>query len=246
MNSLALIFVATTTSFGSLVPASVPENLRAGADDCMRAMYEGRVDDAVRGAENLLAGHPDQPSAHLLYVSALQAQLEARPGRDLERAFRAAVGRAQSAARKVIQKQPRDYWGRYALAGATGALALQELHTRQWLPALRHAWTGVTILRQLQADYPNQVDIEFGMGCYEYWVSRYTGFPRGGEGALEGIRKLYKVLRGGDCAKYAAARELKRILHEEKRFSELGALTVGASIAATEPGQSIVAYAERQ
>lgn len=232
--------VCTALAAMAAGPADLPVDLERGAHGCMQAIFDGRIGEALDTAEVLCARYPGVPAALLLRVSALQARLSGNMTRKAEGEFYTAADLAIAAATRVLVTDADDYWAQYTVAGAQGAKALHELDQKRWLAALRHAWAGVNLLRELKDAYPSQVDLDFGIGCYEYWVTRYAGISgnRGGS-ALQGIRRLYTVAAQGDFTRLPAATQLLKILATERRFDEARVLAARMGLKA--PGSACVA-----
>jgi hypothetical protein len=203
---LAAGVVASPQQTGSVVAAMQPtRSVAAGAADreyraALDLLYDGRADAAQARLRELEESHPDDPVPLYLQALVLAWTVEQQPeSRALDRALEQAADRAFAAADARLRADPEDARARFARGAARGVRSRHHLFRAQRAEAARTAAQMREDLLAARARDPEDADVLFGLGLYDYYVDVLPRFAR--------LLRFLSRLPGGDRARGLAAIE---------------------------------------
>ena len=203
---LAAGVVASPQPISSVVAAAQPTSsvVAAAADREYRAaldlLYDGRADAAQARLRELETSHPDDPVPLYLQALVLAWTVEQQPeSRALDRALEQAADRAFAAADARLRADPEDVRARFARGAARGVRSRHHLFRAQRAEAARTAAQMREDLLAARARDPEDADVLFGLGLYDYYVDVLPRFAR--------LLRFLSRLPGGDRARGLAAIE---------------------------------------
>ena len=154
-------------------------------------LYDGRPAAAQARLRELEESHPDDPVPVYLQALALAWIVEQQPettARDRE--LEQAADRAFSAADARLRADPDDARARFARGAASGVRSRHHLFRAQRADAARTAAQMRDDLLAARARDPEDADVLFGLGLYDYYVDVLPRFAR--------LLRFLSRLPGGD------------------------------------------------
>ncbi len=125
---------------------------------------------------------------------------------------------------RALTKDSKDEWALFFMGGAEGFKGTYEARYERWITAFRYGWRGVSMLMKLSDMKSGIVDINYGIGYYEYWRSAMMKtlwwMPGVKDKREEGIKKIYIAFDKGLYTQVAASAALIEILINENRVEE--------------------------
>lgn len=116
----------------------------------------------------------------------------------------------------ITGRAKTDSWVKFYKGSALSYLAFFEGRREKYLPAIGHAISGISLLKKITKINPLFYDAYFGIGSYNYWVSRITRFvnwlPLIPDKRESGIQMVKQAVEKGKFTQYAAMNELIWIL----------------------------------
>jgi hypothetical protein len=210
---LAAGVVAAPQPTRSVVAAVQDRDYRTAMD----LLYDGRAAEAQARLSRLGEAHPDDPVALYLQALALAWIVEQRPDSTaLDRTLEQAADRAWAMADARLRADPSDARALFARGAASGVRSRHHLFRLRRADAARTAAQMREDLRAARAQDPEDADVLFGLGLYDYYVDV---LPR----AARLLRFLTR-LPGGDRARGLAA------IEEASRASTLHAVEAQAQL----------------
>jgi len=180
VSPAATLLVAATTVAAPqpptpLVAAEHDPEYRAALD----LLYDGRGAECQARLAALEAKHPDDPVPVYLQALALEWALEQRPeSTELDRAVEQAAERAWTAADARLRKDGSDARARFARGAASGVRSRYHLFRLHRAEAARAAAQMREDLLLARARDPQDADVQFGLGLYDYYVDVLPRFAR--------------------------------------------------------------------
>jgi hypothetical protein len=204
---LAAGVVASPQPTGSVVAGAADREYRAALD----LLYDGRAPAAQARLLELAEAHPRDPVPLYLQALALAWIVEQQPestARDRE--LEQAADRAWSFADAQLRADPDDARARFARGAARGVRSRHHLFRAQRAEAARTAAQMRDDLRAARVQDPEDADVLFGLGLYDYYVDVLPRFAR--------LLRFFARLPGGDRARGL------RAIEEAARTSTLHAV----------------------
>jgi tetratricopeptide (TPR) repeat protein len=111
------------------------------------------------------------------------------------------------------------------IKGSTLALKAYYLGRKgEWWQALKAGMRGISILRELNEDWPECIDIELGIGTFLYWKSarmkQFYWMPFIKDQRTDGMQMLEKVIKEGEFLPWVAISNLAWMLLDQNRPQE--------------------------
>jgi hypothetical protein len=179
-----------------VVAAAADRDYRAALD----LLYDGRADAAQARLRELEGAHPGDPVPVYLQALALAWIVEQQPettARDRE--VEEAADRAFAVADARLRADPEDARALFARGAARGVRSRHHLFRAQRGDAARTAAQMREDLLAARARDPEDADVLFGLGLYDYYVDVLPRFAR--------LLRFLSRLPGGDRARGLAAIE---------------------------------------
>ena len=174
----------------SVVAAVQDKDYRAALD----LLYDGRAAAAQARLLELERLHPDDPVAVYIQALALAWVVEQQPeSTALDRALEQAADRAWTAADARLRADSKDARARFARGAASGVRSRYHLFRLHRAEAARTAAQMREDLLAARAQDPDDADVQFGLGLYDYYVDVLPRFAR--------LLRFLSRLPGGDRAR---------------------------------------------
>jgi tetratricopeptide (TPR) repeat protein len=200
-------------------------------------IYRERFRDAEDEARKIIKKYPAHPAGYFFMAAAIDAWMSTHCCDSREFEFYRFCDLAVEKGEKIIEKNNDDQWARFFIGGVEGYKGTYEARFGRWITAFRYGWKGVSILSQLKDHGSKLVDIDYGIGSYEYWRSAMMKSLRWMPGVADkrsqGIEKLHKAQTKGMYTRLAAATGLIDIYLNEKNYDK--ALTIADNALETYP-----------
>jgi hypothetical protein len=202
-----LIAAAALLMAAGVVASPADREYRAALD----LLYDGRWAEAQARLRDLEQSHPDDPVPIYLQALALAWTLEQQPeSAALDRTLEQAADRAWTAADMRLRADPDDARARFARGAASGVRSRYHLFRAHRAEAARTAAQMREDLLAARARDPEDADVQFGLGLYDYYVDVLPRFAR--------LLRFLSRLPGGDRARGL------RAIEEAARASTLHAV----------------------
>lgn len=187
----------------------------------IKYIYNEQFDEAKDEARKIIKRYPVHPVGYFFMAVTIDSWMTTHFSDKQEDEFYRFCELAVEKGEKILEKQPDDEWVKFFIGGAEGYKGTYEARYERWITAFRYGWKGVSILMQLQDRQSAIVDINYGIGSYEYWRSALMKnlwwMPGVEDKRREGIDKLLRVKNDGLYTKAAAAVTLIDIYLNEKK-----------------------------
>jgi tetratricopeptide (TPR) repeat protein len=194
------------------------------ASQCIHSIYNADFKQAEQEARRLIKAHPDHPAGYFFLAVVLDVWMEHYQSTAKEEEFYRYCDLAIEKGEALLDADRRNVWAQFFVGGADGYKGTYESRQGRWITAFRYGWKGVSTLMDLRKACPEMKDIDYGVGCYEYWRSAMTRLLRWLPGVEdrreEGIRKLVDVNQNGLFTRFPAAAALVSIYCNEKRYGD--------------------------
>jgi hypothetical protein len=180
----------------SVVAAVQDREYRAALD----LLYDGQPAAAQARLQELARSYPDDPVPVYLEALVLAWIVEQQPqSTALDRTLEQAADRAWTAADARLRADPDDVRALFARGAASGVRSRHHLFRARRAEAARTAVQMREDLLAARARDPQDADVQFGLGLYDYYVDVLPRFAR--------LLRFFSRLPGGDRARGLAAIE---------------------------------------
>jgi tetratricopeptide (TPR) repeat protein len=210
---------------------------------------------AEEEAKKIIKKYPHHPAGYFFYATSLEALMNYYETTKREEEFYKFCDIAIEKAENLLAKNKDDDWALFFLGGADGIKGTYEFRNEKWITSFRHGWKGVSNLLELKKKNPQIIDVNFGIGTYDYWRSSMTKvlwwMPGMENRSTQGIEELYESAKNGIYTRISSYANLVTILNNEKRFAE--ALAIAEEMLEKYPknirfllGKAIALYGEQK
>jgi hypothetical protein len=199
-----LLFVALSFLPGLLEAAEIePLKLHKGRPNPdviqgINHLYDLEFDEAERLFSKIVAEKPDYPAGYFYLAMATWSRLSVGfwTAANLKE-FVERIDLTISVAKQGIEKNEKDSRNYFYLGGALGFKGRFELMQQKWFSSYNLAYDAIQALRTCQELDPDNKDVLLGLGIYDYYTAKLSGFlkfltylflHRGDKD--EGLRKL--------------------------------------------------------
>ncbi len=175
--------------------------------------------------QRLIESYPDHPMGYFFMAATIQSKMmdyeSDQWNQDFYRYIRSAIDFAE---KNEAKNQDHDLWSMFYHGSALCYLAFYEGRNGDYLKAVSHGLSGISILKKIVKIDPEFYDACFGIGSYKYWRSQKTKFlnwlPLVSDDREEGIDLIRQAVEKGKYTQYAAMNELIWILLDAGRAEE--------------------------
>ncbi|HEV7502860.1 MAG TPA: hypothetical protein VGQ33_22735, partial [Vicinamibacteria bacterium] len=182
--------IAAALLLAAAVAAPQDKDYRAALD----LLYDGRAPEAQARLTALEQAHPEDPVPAYVQALALAWIVEQRPETtDRDRDLEQATDRAWAKADAHVRADPTDARALFARGAASGLRSRRHLFRLQRAEAARAAAQMREDLLAARALDPDDADVLFGLGLYDYYVDVLPRFAR--------VLRFLSRLPGGDRAR---------------------------------------------
>lgn len=179
--------IAAALLLAAAVAAPQDRDYRAALD----LFYDGRAAEAQSRLVVLQDAHPEDPVPAYLQALVLAWRVEQAPqDAALDRAFTDSVDRAWAVADALVRADPADARARFARGAAFGVRSRYHLFRLHRTEAARAAAQMREDLLAARARDPDDADVLFGLGLYDYYVDVLPRYAR--------VLRFLSRLPGGD------------------------------------------------
>jgi tetratricopeptide (TPR) repeat protein len=187
-------------------------------------IYNERFKEAEDEARKIIRRYPSHPAGYFFMAATIDSWMITHQSDKRENEFYRFCDVAVEKGEVLLGKNPRDQWAKFFIGGTEGYKGTFEARYERWITAFRNGWKGVSVLMQMRENRSDIVDIDFGIGCYNYWRSALMKslwwMPGVSDKRAEGIEKLVQVRNHGVYTKVGASLSLLEIYINERRFGD--------------------------
>ncbi len=242
MNKLSKIFFLLMVFFfvnlwsQELIYSDQPEvdkRINQLIDLGLDSVDRGNFDQSFKYFEEIKATIPDHPAGYFFKSSVVLWIMIHFREYDLEKDFLDESERGIKVAERFLKKNRDDVWGTFYHAGLLGFKGIYYFETGSFFSAFFDGLKGVDLLRKVRKLDDSIVDVQFGLGLYNFWSNYYYyKILRDRKAKAKkqvGIDELLDTVKRGKYTKDEAAKALLRIYYEEEEYDkviELGSAEV--------------------
>jgi tetratricopeptide (TPR) repeat protein len=187
-------------------------------------VYKDDFESAEIEAKKMIRRYPDHPAPYFFAAIAADAWMAHYWSKSRENEFYKYCDLAISKGEELLERNRNDEWAKFFIAGSDGYKGTYEARFERWITAFRYGWQGVSKLIDMESAGTTVVDVNYGIGSYDYWRSAMIQtlwfMPKVDDRRQKGIDRLYMVKEKGVYTKDAAAAALVDILLNEKKYEE--------------------------
>jgi tetratricopeptide (TPR) repeat protein len=203
---------------------SLPGDMHASALASLDFIFKEDFKNAEEEAKKIIRAYPEHPAGYFFQAAVVDAWMLRYQTNKREAEFYRLCDQSVEKSEKMLVKDPNDDWARFFQGGAEGYKGTYEARYERYITAFRFGWKGVSIFLKMESSGSKLVDINFGIGTYDYWRSALMKLlwwmPGVDDKRAVGIAKLKGVMDNGLYSRNAAAMVLIDIYNNEKRFQE--------------------------
>ena len=222
---------AAENSAPSQMGSPVNEDIIRGID----FLYNWDFDRAEALFYQLTRESPEDPMGYFYLAMASWSRLASGFWtKEMVAQYGRRIDRAIDVAKKAVKKRGNDCFAHFYLGGALGFEGRFKLMERKWLSSFLLAQDAIKALKTSQKKCPDNQDVLFGLGIFDYYTARLSGalkffsyllVHRGDK--VEGLRKLHVA---ADGAVYSSIEAKSLLLHvylfmEENLYTKALALS---------------------
>jgi tetratricopeptide (TPR) repeat protein len=211
-------------AFSARASQALPADMHGWAVQSVELVFREEFRGAEEEAKKILRAYPDHPAGYFFMAAVADAWMLRFQSNRREAEFYRYCDQAVEKAENILAKDQSDDWARFFMGGAEGYKGTYEARYERYITAFRFGWKGVSIFLKMESSGSRLVDINFGIGTYDYWRSALMKLlwwmPGVDDKRAVGIAKLKNVMNSGLYSRTAAAMVLIEIYNNEKRYQE--------------------------
>jgi tetratricopeptide (TPR) repeat protein len=187
-------------------------------------IYKEDFKNAEDAARKLIKKYPENPAGYFFVAATLDAWMAFYFDKKKEDEFYKFCDLALEKGEKIVAKNAGDEWTLFFMGGAEGYKGTYEARYERWITAFRYGWRGVSTLLKLTDVKSDIVDVNYGVGSYDYWRSAMINtlwfMPKIKDKREDGIKRLAIAADSGVLTRLTAHTALIEIFLNENRSSE--------------------------
>ena len=191
-------------------------------------VYSENYKGAEETARKIIEKYPANPAGYFFMAVAIDSWMVAHLSNKKEDEFFRYCDLAVEKGDALLDKDPQDEWALFFIGGAEGYKGTYEARYGRWITAFRYGWKGVSILNGLKEKKCDLVDIDVGIGCYQYWrsalIKSLWWMPHVDDKRQEGIDLVLRARKFGTYTRVSASASLIDIFVNEEKYPQ--ALTI--------------------
>jgi len=203
----------------------LPAKMDSLALSIIANVYSEKFSIALQQAKELQKYSPERPEGFFFHAVVILQWMERYASTSKEDEFYKYCDKAIDRGRKLHALGQADGWSHFFMGGAQGLKGSYESWQQRWITAIKSAWTGVSTLRETQQYDSAIVDVNYGIGAYDYWRSAMMQtlwfLPKGDDNRQEGIEKLRIASENGRYTSLSAAAELIEVYENEQMYEQM-------------------------
>jgi tetratricopeptide (TPR) repeat protein len=209
--------------------ATIPEEITSLSLSTIDYVYKEDLGKATEEAKKIIRKYPENPAGYFFMAVVLDSWMQLHQSDLKENEFYQYCDLTIEKGENSLAKDPKDEWAKFFIGGADGYKGTYEARYERWITAFRYGWKGVSVLLELQSKGSGLVDINYGIGNYDYWRSAMMKIlwwmPGIDDKREEGIKRILITMDKGIYTKVASSLSLIDIMMNEKRFNEALAIS---------------------
>jgi tetratricopeptide (TPR) repeat protein len=202
----------------------LPSEMHEYAMSAINLIYNEKFDEAENEAKKIIRKYPDHPAGYFFAAIVVDAWMAYYWTKSRENEFYKYCDIAINKGEELLVRDRNNEWAKFFIAGADGYKGTYEARFERLITAFRYGWQGVSKLIDMEAARTSVVDVNYGIGNYDYWRSAMMKtlwfMPNVDDRRQKGIERLYLVREKGVYTRDAASAALIDILLNEKRFED--------------------------
>lgn len=219
----------------------LPEELHTGALAAIDLIYKENFKQAEEEARHLIKKYPEHPAGYFFMAVVLDSWMAVYQSNKKADEFYRYCDLAIEKGELLLAKDNRDEWARFFIGGADGYKGTYEARYERWITAFRYGWKGVSVFLDLEKEKCTIIDINYGIGNYDYWRSALIKvlwfMNKVDDKRQKAIDRLYLCQKDGVFTRVSSSVALIDILINESRFSE--AAVIANDMLKKYPGSTI-------
>lgn len=219
----------------------LPQDLQSAALATIDFIYHEQFKKAEEEARFIIKKHPEHPAGYFFMAVVLDSWAAVYQSNKKADEFYRYCDLAIEKGENLLAKDSKDQWAKFFIAGADGYKGTFEARYEKWITAFRYGWKGVSAFLDMEKVGCSIVDINYGIGSYDYWRSaliRILWFmSKVDDKRQKAIDRLYYAQENGIFTRTSSSAALVDILINESRYSE--ALDIAEKLLLKYPGSTI-------
>ena len=181
-------------------------------------LYNWDFDVAESLFYRLIQKNPDDPMGYFYYSMVSWSRLASGFWtKEMVKQYGRRIDRTIEVAKKAVKLNETDCFAEFYLGGALGFEGRFKLMERKWFSSFLLAQDAIKALKKSQQTCPDNQDVLFGLGIFDYYTARLSGVLKFLSYLLvhrgdkeEGLRKLHAA---ADGAIYSSIEAKSLLLH---------------------------------
>lgn len=221
---IAVILLAFTVVPLSAISPVLSEELHVAALAAVEYINKEEFKSSEEEARKMIRKSPEHPAGYFFMAFVLDSWMAKYQSNEKENEFYRYCDLAIEKGEKLLARNPDDSWAKFFIGGADGFKGTYEARFERWITAFRYGWKSVSVLIELKNAGSDIVDVDYGIGSYDYWRSammKVLWWMPGIEDKREsGIAAVKRACSAGVYTKSSARFALLLILINEEQFEE--------------------------
>lgn len=223
ISFVAVILLLIIINISAIEP--LPDEIHQGALATIDLIYNENFPQAEDQARQIIKNFPDHPAGYFFMAVVLDTWSEVyQSNKRADEFYRYCDLATEKGELILIKKNKDDQWARFFIAGSDGYKGTFEARYEKWITAFRYGWKGVSVFLDLEKEKSSIVDINYGIGAYDYWRSAMIKvlwfMDKVEDRRNKAIERLFYSRKNGVYTKTTSSFELIDVLLNEKRDSE--------------------------
>ncbi len=222
----------------------LPQDLQSVALATIDFIYQEQFKKAEDGARFIIKKYPEHPAGYFFMAVVLDSWGAVYQSNKKADEFYRYCDLAIEKGENLLAKDSKNQWARFFIAGADGYKGTFEARYERWITAFRYGWKGVSLFLEMEKEGCPIVDINYGIGNYDYWRSALIKIlwfmSKVDDKRQKAIDRLYYSQEKGIFTRVSSSAALVDILINESRYSE--ALDIAEKMLVKYPGSIIFSW----
>ena len=219
----------------------LPQDLQSAALATIDFIYQEQFKKAEEGARLIIKKYPEHPAGYFFMAVVLDSWCAVYQSNKKADEFYRYCDLAIEKGEKLLENDSKNQWAKFFIAGADGYKGTFEARYEKWITAFRYGWKGVSLFLEMEKEGCSIVDINYGIGSYDYWRSALIKIlwfmSRVDDKRQRAIDRLYYAQEKGLFTRTSSSAALVDILINENRYSD--ALDIAEKLLLKYPGSII-------
>lgn len=240
-NFIVILCICYCFSISATAGVPLPQDLQSTAISIIDLIYNEQFKKAEEEVKRIIKKYPDHPAGYFFMAVALDSWSAVYQSTKRVDEFYRYCDLAIQKAENILTINSKDEWAKFFIGATDGYKGTFEARYEKWITAFRYGWKGVSVFLEMEKDSSSLVDINYGIGSYDYWRSALIKvlwfMSKVDDKRKKAIGRLYYCQENGVFTRTAASAALVDILINESRFQE--ALNIAEKMIQKYPGSVI-------